>query len=379
MRRILAVCAALLFCVAAVAHADLNAPARDGAAHGRGGKSPPPAAALPARDASCTPAPGLTALTAPGTTAPNSLSLPVSGASSASPTSVPVLPASGLNPTDTPVPSTSAQSPTASQPGPPPSPAAAMSLPCVDAQWYADRNEQLRMLLERNGSFQSRGEIDAAIEKMHIDPAKPMVALTFDDGPAAGVTDAILDILEEYNVRATFFIVGCRLKKPEAVQTVRRAISLGCEIGNHTWAHENLAQQNSRQKYDAIKKTSRIVFDNTGYVMRSLRPPGGYYDREVSYLAKRNGMAIVKWAQSGDVYEQEPEKIAQNVQKQLVNGRELYAGDIILLHDTHPRMVEAVRIIIPRLLEEGYQLVTAWELINCSEDGFTAGKTYHHQ
>lgn len=61
-----------------------------------------------------------------------------------------------------------------------------MPIPYVDAQWYIDRNEQLGALLERNGSFQSRDEIDAAIENMYIDPEKPMVALTFDDGPAAG-------------------------------------------------------------------------------------------------------------------------------------------------------------------------------------------------
>ncbi len=370
MRRILtaAICAALLFCaVAAAARADLRRPAREGAVDGIGGESPPPAATSFASIPTLTPVFGPTHTSTPGSASgpaaspapdPTHTLAPSSASSSAS------TPAFGPASSSTPAPA----------PGTTSTP-----IPRVDAQWYIDRDEQLRALLKRNGSFQSQEEIDLAIEKMYIDPEKPMAALTFDDGPVTGVTDAILDILEEYNVRATFFIVGCRLKKPEAVQIVRRAISLGCEIGNHTWAHENLTQQNSRQKSDAIKKTNKIVFDSTGYVMRSLRPPGGYYDWEVSYLAGRNGMAVVKWAQSGNVYEQEPEKIAQNVQKQLINGRELYAGDIILLHDTQQHMVEAVRIIVPQLLEEGYQLVTAWELINCSQDGFVAGKTYHHQ
>ena len=69
----------------------------------------------------------------------------------------------------------------------------------------------------------------------------------------------------------------------------------------------------------------------------------------------------------------------KNVQKQIVNGKELEDGDIILLHDTKPYMVDAVRIMIPQLLEQGYQLVTVWELINCSEAGFVPGEAYRHQ
>ncbi len=73
--------------------------------------------------------------------------------------------------------------------------------------------------------------------------------------------------------------------------------------------------------------------------------------------------------------ERDPKLIAQNVQKQIVNGKELQDGDIILLHDTKPYMVDAVKIMIPELLEQGYQLVTVWELINCSEAGLCPGKS----
>ena len=268
-------------------------------------------------------------------------------------------------------PSLSAQMPTLT--------AAPTPVPTVDADWYVERNRNLRLLLRRNGSFQNAEEVDAAIEKMYIDPNKPMVALTFDDGPVPGVTDKILDILEKYNVRATFFVVGVRLKKPEAVALVRRAISLGCEIGNHTWEHKEMTKLTVNEMQKAIVDTNKIVFDNTGFVVYSLRPPGGNSSWEVTRLATEQNMAVVKWAQSGNVYEQDPEKIAQNVQKQIINGKELQDGDIILLHDTKERMIPAVELIIPQLLAEGYQLVTVWELMNLSDNGFVAGQTYHNQ
>lgn len=251
--------------------------------------------------------------------------------------------------------------------------------PTVDADWYEERNRELRLLLRRNGSFQNSDEIDAAIAQMGIDPDKPMVALTFDDGPVTGVTNKILDVLEQYHVRATFFILGTRLKKPEAVALVKRAITLGCEIGNHTWDHQILPGLNVSEIRFEIKSTNQIVYDTTGYTVRLLRPPGGSTGANAPRLAKEQGMAIALWAQSGNVHEFDPKKIAENVQKQIVNGKELHDGDIILLHDTKDRMVPAVELIVPQLLEEGYQLVTVSELIYLSDIGFVPGRIYHSQ
>lgn len=251
--------------------------------------------------------------------------------------------------------------------------------PTVDADWYTERNRELRLLLRRNGSFQNSDEIDVAIAQMGIDPNKPMVALTFDDGPVPGVTNKILDVLEQYHVRATFFVLGCRLKKPEAVSLVKRAITLGCEIGNHTWDHQILPGLGVSENRFQIKSTNEIVYQKTGYVIRFLRPPGGSTGGDTPRLAREEGLAIALWAQSGNVHELDPEKIAENVQKQIVNGKELHDGDIILLHDTKDRMVPAVEIMIPQLLKEGYQLVTVSELIQLSEAGFVPGKVYHKQ
>ena len=79
------------------------------------------------------------------------------------------------------------------------------------------------------------------------------------------------------------------------------------------------------------------------------------------------------------MHEGDPNKIAQNVEKQIVDGDVLEDGDIVLLHDTHLNMVDAVKIIVPKLLDEGYQLVTVWELLNCAPQPSVPGNTYKHQ
>jgi peptidoglycan/xylan/chitin deacetylase (PgdA/CDA1 family) len=203
-----------------------------------------------------------------------------------------------------------------------------------------------------------------------------MVALSFDDGPVAGVTDKILTILQKYNVRATFFVCGWRFSKKENQEMLRRMAALGCEIGNHTWSHADLNELNCVTTKQEIENTNKAVFDAAGVRPRCFRPPGGVNGFDTGRVTRENGMYIVLWSQSGNVHEVDPKRIAQNVEKQIVDGKELHAGDVILLHDTKGYMVDAVEIIVPKLLKEGYQLVTVWELLNCSGEPLVPGELY---
>ena len=251
--------------------------------------------------------------------------------------------------------------------------------PTVDAQWYRDRDDQLRQLIHKYRPTATEQEIDQSIARMTIDPNKPMVALTFDDGPKPGITDKILDVLEQYNARATFFVLGWRLGREENKDILRRATALGCEIGNHTWSHKMLSTENYVGVRYEVKNTNKIIFDITGVNPHCLRPPGGQNSYEAMRVARENDMVVVLWSQSGNVYEVDPKRIAQNVEKQIVDGNVLEDGDIVLLHDTHLNMVDAVKIIVPKLLDEGYQLVTVWELLNCAPQPPVPGNTYKHQ
>jgi peptidoglycan/xylan/chitin deacetylase (PgdA/CDA1 family) len=249
----------------------------------------------------------------------------------------------------------------------------------IDAPWYRDRNEQLRKLIRNYRPTATEAEIDQAIARMAIDPNKPMVALTFDDGPKPGITDKILDVLEQYNARATFFVLGWRFGREGKEDILRRAVSLGCEIGNHTWSHDRLPGQNYVAVRNEIRNTNKVVFDITGVQPHCFRPPGGQNTYEAMRVARENDMVVVLWSQSGNVHESDPNKIAQNVEKQIVDGDVLEDGDIVLLHDTHVSMVDAVKIIVPKLIDEGYQLVTVWELLNCADQPPVYGRVYDRQ
>ena len=246
----------------------------------------------------------------------------------------------------------------------------------IDAPWYRERNKQLRKLIRNYRPKATEAEIDQAIERMAIDPNKPMVALTFDDGPKPGITDKILDVLEQYNARATFFVLGWRFGREGKEDILRRAVALGCEIGNHTWSHDRLPGQNYVAVRNEIRNTNKVVFDIAGVQPHCFRPPGGQNTYEAMRVARENDMVVVLWSQSGNVHEGDPNKLAQNVEKQIVDGKELHAGDVILLHDTHDCMVDAVKIIVPKLIREGYQLVTVWELLNCSGETLVPGQVY---
>lgn len=262
-----------------------------------------------------------------------------------------------------------------SSPSPSPSPSPTPEPEITDA-WYTERCEEMRRYMEAYGEYDSYEALEAVLRSRDIDPARPMIALTFDDGPVAGVTDEILDILEEYNVRATFFICGWRLNKEANAAILPRMLALGCEIGNHTYGHTTLTGISERNRLKYITKTNDRVLELTGYTIRSLRPPGGKTNPLVSRSAASLDMAVILWSQSGNVHLTRARRIADNVLKQDANGRELRDGDIVLLHDTKKHMVEAVRLMIPELLDQGYQLVTVQELLHFSEIGYLPGVQY---
>lgn len=236
----------------------------------------------------------------------------------------------------------------------------------------------MRHYMELYGGYSGEA-LDARVRAMEIDPDKPMIALTFDDGPMAGVTDPIVDILAKYDCRATFFILGVRIRNEATVPLLEKILGEGNELGNHTWKHLNLKTASGGEILTSLKSTNAAVYDATGYTVRLLRPPGGRVNAGVEKYAGRLGMSVVLWSQSGNVHEKDPAKIAENVQCQIVNGKVLEDGDIVLLHDTKERMIEAVEIMVPKLLSKGYQLVTVGELLALSDAGLVPGMRYYKQ
>ena len=250
--------------------------------------------------------------------------------------------------------------------------------PKITADWYRARSENIARLLVENEFCKSVDEANARVQKMEIDPDKPMVALTFDDGPTHGVTDTVLDVLEKYNARATFFVVGSRIAGSEDL--LKRAVSLGCEIGSHTFNHDTLTELSTERAVKSLTDTRDAVRAACGYEVLSLRPPKGESNDNVKAIARQENYALIFWNHSTHDYRLDSaKKIASYVQFDKEDNKAIADGDIILLHDLRKPTAEAMEEIVKQLTDEGYQLVTVQELLNLSDGGFSTGKSYKKQ
>ena len=203
-----------------------------------------------------------------------------------------------------------------------------------------------------------------------IDPQKPMLALTFDDGPTEHTLD-ILSMLAEFDCRATFFVIGNRVYGNETI--VQATATAGHEIGNHTWNHPHLDQLTVNQINSALRFCNERVIDAIGTAPRLLRPPYGSISRNVYYEAKDYHLMTVLWSlDTNDWDVRDVEKIYQTIMK---NVRD---GDIILCHDTVPQSIEALRRAIPELQAQGYQFVTVSEMFSFAQEEMKYMHKYSH-
>lgn len=190
--------------------------------------------------------------------------------------------------------------------------------------------------------------------RRRIDTSRPMVALTYDDGPSQ-YTWEILDVLRQYSSVATFFVLGERV--PGHADIVRSAYEMGCEIGNHTYSHQILTKVNVPQIQSQIGATNSAVQNVTGTSPVVMRPPGGGQNATVRGAV---GMPLIMW--SIDTLDWKTRNAASTQAAVLGNVRD---GDIVLMHDLYSQTAAASRVIIPELLQRGYQLVTVSELSDC--------------
>jgi len=196
----------------------------------------------------------------------------------------------------------------------------------------------------------------------------PMVALTFDDGPSR-YTDSILDLLEYYGGRATFFVVAPRvLAQPE---TIIRAHEMGHEIANHSWTHRNLSTLTKAEITEEIQSTSEVITNKIGASPPMHRPPFGMTDDRVIQISYELGYSIIKWTVDPlDWRYRDADIVYQHILDHAEDGA------IILTHDTRPTTAAAMERVIPRLIEEGFQLVTVSELLYHLYGGLEAGRIY---
>lgn len=198
-----------------------------------------------------------------------------------------------------------------------------------------------------------------------------MVALTFDDGPHPAYTAELLDILEEHGAAATFFELGTNVSK--CPEQLARAVSLGCEIGSHSYAHDNLAEMEPDAMRADLAAADEQFIQAAGQAPVLLRPPGGQFSQR---LQEECGKAVVTWSiDTQDWKFRDAETIVD-----YVKGQERLEGQVILMHSIYPSSVEAARVLIPWLQEQGYRLVTVSELIEArTGERPQAGMLYNYK
>lgn len=183
------------------------------------------------------------------------------------------------------------------------------------------------------------------------------VCFTFDDGPHPQSCASLLDILRANNVKATFFLVGTRIK--EHPEFARRIIDEGHEVGNHTETHTRLDTLSYDKVKDELQQCETAFEKATGQKMYLFRPPGMRMNDRVLNVARGMGYVTVGWQigakdfTGGGVT---PELVEQYVMKQLKPGA------IILLHD-NPVTAKALPNILRRIKGDGYKTVTVSELM----------------
>lgn len=192
-------------------------------------------------------------------------------------------------------------------------------------------------------------------EERVIDPSKPMVALTFDDGPDETYTDRILDTFVENNALATFFVVGRNVNAfPDVVTRIAEA---GCEVGSHSYAHSQLTKLSKRALREDFENADAAIEAATGSAPYLIRPPYGDVNKSVSAIA---GRPMICWNVDTEDWKS---RDAQTVIDYVQNYGNL-DGDVVLFHSIYESTADAIDVLVPWLQEQGYQLVTVTELMS---------------
>ncbi|MBN1699006.1 MAG: polysaccharide deacetylase family protein [Spirochaetales bacterium] len=184
-----------------------------------------------------------------------------------------------------------------------------------------------------------------------------LCALTFDDGPDVNKTPLVLDKLEKYGVVASFFVVGQRIND-STKPVLQRAVAMGCEINNHSWAYDSLNSKTPEQIKESIDKTTAAIEKYTGTSPHFFRPPNLAVSKtmyDTIDLPFASGVLGYDWAGQNTSAEDRAQKVLSGMRD----------GAIILLHDVQPNphpTPEALDILIPELKKQGYEFVTLSEL-----------------
>jgi len=209
--------------------------------------------------------------------------------------------------------------------------------------------------------------VDGAVV-YRVPVAERVVALTFDDGPRPPFTDAILDVLRDQGIVATFFLVGQNVERhPELA---RRIVREGHAVCNHGWEHRALDKLSSNAAHAEIGRGALAIRQATGVQPRILRPPFGAFDDRIrgrDGIAAKHRQTLVMWSvETRDWATRSPREVA------IGTLRRVQPGAVVLLHDgggNREHVVTATRWMVGHLARQGYHFVTVPRLLEMAARG----------
>ena len=189
------------------------------------------------------------------------------------------------------------------------------------------------------------------------DTSEKKIAITFDDGPDQKITPQVLDILDKYRAKATFFCIGKHIEDNR--ELLKEIDKRGHLIGNHTYSHDRWFDLFSAKKMQTdIEKTNGLIFDSINKKTKLFRPPYGVTNPMLKKALKKFDFHNIGWSiRSFDTV-----KSTEQTLKRIKKG--LTTGDIILFHDNREHIVDILNSFLEYAKNENYEIVALDELLN---------------
>lgn len=207
------------------------------------------------------------------------------------------------------------------------------------------------------GSFDIR--LNYFLKAYHDNPNEKerRIALTFDDGPHE-MTEEVLNLLQKFNAKATFFCIGTQIEKYPDV--LKRTIDEGHTVGNHTYSHSNSIGFFSTAKVlTEIEKNDTLLSNAVGRKIKLFRPPFGVTNPNIARAVSKTGHYVIGWnIRSLDTLNINKNTVFERIKKRI------QPGGIILLHDTSLKTVTVLERLLLFLQSENYEMVTIDTLLN---------------
>lgn len=197
---------------------------------------------------------------------------------------------------------------------------------------------------------------------------KKLIAFTFDDGPNSATTNLLLDGLEKYDAKVTFFISGTRISKNKEV--IKKAYLEGHDIGSHTYSHKNLFRLKNSNILNEINKNNDSIREIIGSNPIYLRPPYGNVNKRINGLTD---MYVICWdIDSLDWKYKNRNKIKDRILKTA------HDGGIVLLHDIYEESIMGAFMAMEELEKQGYVFVTISEMVELKGITLDSDDVYYH-